>query len=122
MGLFGRKKEKELLNLSSVQLVNILKKAILLAEEDVNARSYTLGPEIMFEYHDTIHFIGVKYDKKRAKAAKQKVFCKEFVSVYLDKQNYLSPEELYENAVVEGVNLKDITSEIMISADYKEIL
>ena len=77
MGLFGRKKEPELLNLSSVQLVNILKKAILLAEEDVNARSYTLGPEIMFEYHDTIHFIGVKYDKKRAKAAKQKVFCKE---------------------------------------------
>ena len=75
MGLFGRKKEPELLNLSSVQLVNILKKAILLAEEDVNARSYTLGPEIMFEYHDTIHFIGVKYDKKRAKAAKQKVFC-----------------------------------------------
>lgn len=125
MGLFSRKKEEKtskVLDISSAQLLNILNKAILLAEEDVNAKSYTFGPEIMFDYNNTVHFIGVKYDKKRAKALNQKNFCKEFMSVYLDKQEYKYPEELFENADIKGIKFKDINSGILVSQEYGELL
>ena len=111
-----------MLDISSIQLLSILKKAILLVKEDVNTKSYTLGPEIMFDYNNTVHFIGIKYAKKRSKALEQKDFCKEFVSVYLDKQEYKCPEELDENADIRGIMLKDITSGIMVSPEYGEIL
>ena len=75
--LFGRKKEKaknEVISISGTQLCDLLKKAVSLVVEDVNTKCYITGPEIMFEYNGTIHFIGIKYDKKRAKIEKRICF------------------------------------------------
>ena len=71
MGLFKKKQKTSPLNISSIDLCNLLNKAILITIEDVNTNSYILGPEIMFEYHNTIHFIGIKYDKKQSKKEHQ---------------------------------------------------
>lgn len=122
---FGRKKEKkkkEVLDISSAQLMEILKKAVLLAAEDIEAKSFTFGPEIMFEYDDEIHFMGVRYDKKRAREEKRILYCEEFMSVYLDKQDYLTPEELFEKADIQGIKLNQITSGIIVAPEYRELL
>lgn len=126
MGLFSgskkAEKRRETLDISASQLMIILKKAVLLAIEDIEARSFTFGPEIMFEYGDEIHFMGVKYDKKRARKEKRILYCEELMSVYLDKQDYLTPEELFEKADIQGIKLNQITSGIIVAPEYRELL
>ncbi len=124
MGLFWKEKKAkpEVLNISGEQLYGLLEKAVALAAEDVNANCYTLGPEIMFEYNSDVHFIGINYDKKRAKAEQRGTFSRELVSVYVDKNSYQTLEELYDNAKINNVPLKTITEGIIVSPEYKELL
>jgi hypothetical protein len=125
MGLFGRKKEKtkpEVLNISGLQLYSLLKNAVLLAVEDVEANCYTTGPEIMFEYNGNVHFIGIKYDKKRAKTEKRVTFSNELMTVYLDKQLFATLEDFCEHATLDGKILTGISNGIIVSPEYKELL
>jgi len=124
MGLFWKQKKAkpEVLNISGEQLYGLLEKAVTLAAEDVDANCYTLGPEIMFEYNNDVHFIGIKYDKKRAKAEKRGSFSKELMTVYVDKNFYQTLEELYDNAKIDHVSLKAIAEGIIVSPEYKELL
>lgn len=125
MGLFGKKKEKakpQTVNISGEQLCGLLKKAILLAAEDVEAHCYTTGPEIMFEYKDNIHFAGVNYDKKRAKAEKRVSFANELVTLYMDKNIYTTVEELYNNAIIDNVALNTISDGIIVEPEFEELL
>lgn len=125
MGIFGRKKEKikpEVLNISGEQLYKLLKKAVKLAAENIEANCYTTGPEIMFEYNNNVHFIGIKYDKKRAKSEKRVTFTKELMTVYVDKNIYQTLEELYDNANVDKISLNAITEGIIVYPEYKELL
>lgn len=125
MGLFGRKKEKtkpEVLSISGDQLYTLLKKAVQLAAEDVEAKSLTFGPEIMLEYKDNIHFVGIRYDKKRAKAEKRTTFSPELMTVYLDKGEYATPEELYQNAVLDGDKFSSISEGIIVAPEFGDLL
>ena len=122
MGLFKKKQKTQPLNISSIDLCNLLNKAILLATEDVNTNSYILGPEIMFEYNNTIHFIGIKYDKKQAKKEHQNQFNEKYMNVYLDKQYFHTVQDLFHTAMIENTRLQDITNDIIVSNEYKEIL
>ena len=125
MGLFGRKKEKtkpEVVNISGVQLCGLLKNAVSLAIEDVEANCYTTGPEIMFEYNGNIHFIGIKYDKKRAKTEKRVTFSNELMTVYLDKQLFVTVEDLCAHTTLDGELLSNISNGIIVSPEYKELL
>ena len=123
--LFGRKKEKvknEVLSISGAQLCDLLTKAVSLAVEDVEAKSYTTGPEIMFEYNGNIHFTGIKYDKKRAKAEKRVMFSNELMTVYIDKQSFATVEELRTQATIDGEFLSNISEGIIVSPEYNELL
>jgi hypothetical protein len=123
MGLFVRKKEKEkpeVVNISGAQLCGLLKNAISLAAEHVEARCYVTGPEIMFEYNNKVHFIGIKYDKKRAKTEKRVTFSNELMSVYLDKQLFVTLEDLRDHATLDGKILTNISNGIIVSPEYKE--
>ena len=124
MGLFRLKKEKkrEALSISGEQLCMILKEAIRTAADEVEAKYYITGPEIMFEYKDNLHFAGIKYDKKRAKQEKRELFSKELLSLYVDKATYTDLKELHANAVVDHELLKDITDGIIVSPEYKRLL
>lgn len=123
MGLFGKKKEKkENISISAEQLCTLIEKAIQLTADDVNAKCFTFGPEIMFDYKGKVHFAGVHYDKKRAKAEKRDTFSRELATVYLDKTGYATTEELYANAVLDGVKLSDITEGIIVDPDFMDLL
>lgn len=120
---FNRKKKKrDVLDISGAQLEEILKKAVLLAIEDINARCYVFGPEVMFEYGDEIHYMGVEYDKKTAKARGGALYHPDLVSVYLDKAGYPDTGSLFEKADIHGVTLDQIPSGIIVSPEYRELL
>ena len=121
MGLFGRKK-KEIITISAEQLCTLLEKAIELTEEDVNAHCLTFGPEIMMDYKGKEHYAGVHYDKKRAKAEERTTFARELATVYLDKAEYASPKELYENAILDGEKFSDISDGIVVDPDFLDLL
>ena len=121
----GRKKEKrkaEVVNISGVQLCGLLKNAVSLAIEEVEKNRYIFGPEIMFEYTGNIHLIGIKYDKKRAKTEKRVTFLKELMTVYLDKQTFVSLEDLCDYATLDGEILTNISKGIVVAPEYKELL
>ena len=126
MGLFWKKRkdtvDNKVLNISGKQLEILLNDAIKLAIEDIETKCYTVGPEIMFEYGDDIHFIGVKYDKKRAKKEKRISFSSELMRVYLDQEEYDTITELFNNALIEGKILCNIENNIIVSTDYKPLL
>ena len=97
--LFGRKKKEkkhEVISISGTQLCDLLTKAVSLATEDVEAKCYSTGPEIMFEYNGNVHFMGIKYDKKRAKTEKRITFSNELMTVYIDKQSFSTVEESFK--------------------------
>ena len=60
-----------MISISGTQLCDLLTKAVSLATEDVEAKCYSTGPEIMFEYNGNVHFMGIKYDKKEQKLRKE---------------------------------------------------
>ena len=125
MGIFGKKKEikqAEVLNISAEQLCTLIKKAIQLVAEDVEAKSYTLGPEIMFEYKSHLHFAGIRYDKKRARKENRTAFSNDLSTVYLDKDEYATVEELFEKAILDGETFSGITQGIIVNPEYKELL
>lgn len=100
MGIFGRKKEKaksEVINISGIQLCDLLKNAVSLAIED-------------------------KYDKKRAKAEKKDTFSNDLMTIYLDRQSFDSVENLYIDAVLDKEHFSDISKGIIVSSEYKELL
>ena len=122
MVLFGRKKKKsEVLNISGAQLCELLEKAALLAKEDVEAHCYTTGPEIIFEYNDTLHFCGIKYDKKRHRKEKRESFSSELMTVYVDERYFDTIDDLCGNAVIDGRLLSEL-DEIVVAPEYKELL
>lgn len=125
MFFFGRKKEKakpNVLSISGEQLCGLIKKAISLAIENVESKSYIIGPEIMFEYDGNIHFVGIKYDKKRAKAEKRTIFSYDLMNLYIDKVVYASLEDLRNNALVDGKKLTSIPNGIIVVPEYGELL
>lgn len=123
MGRFRRKnKDNKVLNISGKQLEVLLNAAVNLAIEDIETRCYIVGPEIMFEYNDNVHFMGVKYDRKRAKKEKRTSFSSKLMSVYLDREEYPTITELFNNATMEEKLLRDIENNIIVSTDYKSLL
>lgn len=116
------KQQPDVLNISSVQLCEFLKKAIPIVIEDVEMNCYYVEREIMFDYNDDVHFCGVKYDKKRAKKEKRITFSKELLSVYLDKQSFPGVIELYRYGQLDGESLADISHGIIVSSEYREAL
>ena len=118
MNLLTRKKKREVLDISSEQLCDLLKNAASLAIEEINRGSYTVGPEIMFEYHGTIHFAGIKYSKK---LKRRDSFSEEFLMVYLDKQFFSSVEDLQVHAVLEGRLISDVLNGIIVYPEYREL-
>lgn len=123
MGWFRRKnKDNKVLNISGKQLEVLLNAAVNLAIEDIETRCYIVGPEIMLEYNDNVHFMGVKYDRKRAKKEKRTSFSSKLMSVYLDREEYPTITELFNNATMEEKLLRDIENNIIVSTDYKSLL
>ena len=119
MVLFGRK--SEVLNISGAQLCELLEKAVLLAKEDVEAHCYTTGPEIIFEYNDTLHFCGIKYDKKRHWKEKRKNFSSELMTLYVDEQHFDTVNDLCGTAVINRRLLSELDG-IVVAPEYKELL
>lgn len=125
MGLFGRKKEKaerKVISISGVQLCDLVKKAIELAKEEVEGKYYIVGPEIMFEYNGNVHFAGIKYDKKRAKKEKQLHFSDEFMTLYIDKQDFDTIEQFQTQAMLDGEFLENIMDRIIVAPEFSELL
>lgn len=123
MGWFRRKnKDNKVLNISGKQLEVLLNAAVNLAIDDIETRCYIVGPEIMLEYNDNVHFMGVKYDRKRAKKEKRTSFSSKLMSVYLDREEYPTITELFNNATMEEKLLRDIENNIIVSTDYKSLL
>lgn len=123
--LFGRKKEKakkDVISISGAELCDLLIKAVSLTAEDVEAKSYLTGPEIMFEYNGNIHFIGIQYDKKRAKTEKRVMFSNELMTLYVDKQSFSTMEDLRTQATIDGEFLSNISTGIIVFSEYKELL
>ena len=123
--LFGRKKKEkkhEVISISGTQLCDLLTKAVSLATEDVEAKCYSTGPEIMFEYNGNVHFMGIKYDKKRAKTEKRITFSNELMTVYIDKQSFSKVEELRMQATIDGEFLSNISAGIIVAPEYNELL
>lgn len=122
--LFGKRKEKvknEVISISGVQLCALLKKAVLLAKEDVDTNCYTTGPEIMFEYNDKLHFCGIIYDKKRHRKEKRESFASELLNVYVDEQYFDTVNDLCSNAVIDGQVLSGVDG-IIVTPEYKQLL
>lgn len=90
--------------------------------EDVEMKCYFVEYEIMFEYKGNVHFCGVKYDKKRAKAEKRVTFSKELMSIYLDEQSFPTVDELYHYAKLEGEIIAEISDGILMFPEYQELL
>lgn len=126
MGLFGKKKvekaKPQKLSISGEQLFSLVEKMVQLVKEDVEARCYIVGREIMFEYEEDAHFIGIKYDKKRAKIEKRVVFSEELMNAYVDKITYHTLKELHNNARINNVLLTDITEGIIVFPEFADLL
>ena len=121
MGVFKKVKPK-VLDISGAQLKTILEHAMELTREDINTKCYTVGPEIMVEYKGKLHYAGIRYEKKKAKAEKLQTFCPAFASVYLDKQVFPTVTAFYEQAVMGKDPVKDIQSGLIVSTDYSSII
>lgn len=126
MGLLWKKRIKEDRKdermISGNDLVKILSLAINAAIEEISEGYYTFGPEVMFECAGNVHFMGVKYDKKKAEKEGKTGYWKEYMTLYLDKNFFDSKEEFYEMAVLDGKKLKDIPNEILVGEEFAEIL
>lgn len=120
MFLFGKKPET--IDISGQQLYTILQKALTQAEEEVNGKDYLTGPEIMFDYQDNTHFAGIRYDKKRAKKERLTSFDSNLSSVYVDKQEFATPEDAFENAIIDGVRLQDISEGLITFPEFANLL
>ena len=44
------------------------------------------------------------------------------MNVYLDKQYFHTVQDLFHTAMIENTRLQDITNDIIVSNEYKEIL
>lgn len=109
-------------NVEATVFTDLLTKAVSLATEDVEAKCYSTGPEIMFEYNGNVHFMGIKYDKKRAKTEKRITFSNELMTVYIDKQSFSTVEELRMQATIDGEFLSNISAGIIVAPEYNELL
>ena len=76
----------------------------------------------MFEYNGNVHFMGIKYDKKRAKTGKRITFSNELMTVYIDKQSFSTVEELRMQATIDGEFLSNISAGIIVAPEYNELL
>lgn len=124
MRLFGIKKRKsaDVLNISGMQLQQLIEAAVAIAREEIEDGCYTIGPEIMFEYRNKIHFAGVKYDKRKAHLMNGDIHFDELISLYVDKSSYRSVEELLDQACIDGVLLKTIERGLIVSSEYRELI
>lgn len=125
MGIFSmlkRKKNYEMLNVSGEVLIAILERAIEECKTRVDGKYYSNGPEIMFDYEEEIHFIGVRYDKKGAKKEKIEKFDEKYLSVFLDKKEYYSLDTLREEACIKDMPLKNVLSGIELNLEYADMV
>ena len=125
MGLFSWKKKKklpEMLDISAGQLEYLAEEAKNHTVKNVNEKCYIFGTEIMFDYNDKTHIIGVGYDKKRAKTENNMTFSEKYMTVYLDKEKYSTIEELFENVKLDGKQIREIQSGIIVGTEYKSLL
>lgn len=123
MGLFfNRNKEYKMLDISGDTLIYLLEEAKKVCEIKVNNGHYFSGPEIMFNYKEKIHFIGIKYNKKGVNKKIPQQYNEDQVTVYLDKKIYNSIEELAVNGKLENECIKNINKGIEVDIEYQMLI
>lgn len=72
--------------------------------------------EVEFKLRDNNHKIGIDYDRI---SAPKKGYDPQYISFYVDKEKFMTLQELYINAVIDGERLETIGKDIVIDPIYR---
>ena len=113
---------KNCINISGEQLCHILENALKIVKDAVNSNSFVLSPELSFTYKNKFHYAGVHYDRKQAKREKRTKFDITLSDIFIDQTEYMSIDDVYKNARIDGKKLNTILNGILIDPVFKDLL